>query len=44
MQMVKTRLTNLVDGGFHAQMVDEPRPQFPNVAYCRHLHVINTEI
>ena len=25
MQMVKSRLTSLVDGGFHAQMVVEPR-------------------
>ena len=26
MQMVKSRLTSLVDGGFHTQMVVEPRP------------------
>ena len=26
MQMVKSRLTSLADGGLHAQMVVEPRP------------------
>ena len=42
--MVKSRLTSLVDGSFQAQMDVEPRPQVPNVAYCKHFYVLNPEL